>query len=431
MFSDFKVKWSKDPILFETENSVGIKLFRIVKDEEDINREGERNRTDHIIPVEFNPKYIILPKLNEKLYKKYIRINDMKLSKELSSYLKLKKIDSEFISFTSLFDENQYRATIVNNFEFDNYLEHLNVAVKVRTKMNKIIRDRFTASDSTIKPDTSAILSNIGYLIKDKEGDYLSLSKGDRTFVKKFIFNQLSNGTYKLKVTESLQMFKEDIKHIIKIGEGLLKLSNDKRKIKSYSKKQLGAERSTLESAWQLYFDKYLRIFFMGYKSFYSQATFNPMPGYEKSTRPDFLAVDLYNNIDIIEIKHHRTRLFTKEKGRDSYYPSSDLNKSIFQLNKYLDLTSNLINTNQIKDELIKQLIDNEKIYRPRGVLIISSRDFITSVKTQDDVASRLEKEIKKLKTTYKNIEVILFDELIESLRKYLEDIELTIENNS
>ena len=166
----------------------------------------------------------------------------------------------------------------------------------------------------------------------------------------------------------------------------------------------------------------------MHYKEFYSQFVFKEMKGYEKESRPDFLAVDLYNNIDIIEIKTHRTILFRKEQGRDSYYPSHELNKSIFQLNKYMDLRSANIDTSKIDNKYTKSLIENEKIYRPRGILIISSQDHITSEKIDEKILVRLEKELKKLKTTYNNIDIVLFDELLKNLENYVSYLEVSLE---
>jgi len=242
--------------------------------------------------------------------------------------------------------------------------------------------------------------------------------------------DQIRDGVYKITMKETLPLYKESIKEIIKIGKKLLKLIENKATIKAFSRNILGVERKSLESCWQLYFDKYLRLMLMHYKEFYPQSVFKEMEGYEKESRPDFLAVDLYNNIDIIEIKTHRTILFRKEKGRDSYYPSHDLNKSIFQLNKYLDLKSANIDTSKIENEHTKSLIDNDKIYRPRGVLVISSQDHITSEKTDDELSFRLEKEIKKLKMTYNNIDVVLFDELIRNLENYVTYLEVSLENN-
>jgi hypothetical protein len=239
--------------------------------------------------------------------------------------------------------------------------------------------------------------------------------------------DQIREGAYRLTISETLPLYKESIREIIKMGKELLTLSGNKTKLKSFSKNVLGEERKSLESCWQLYFDKYLRVLLMNYKEFYSQTVFKQMEGYDKETRPDFLAVDIYNNVDIIEIKTHRTILFRKETGRDSYYPSHDLNKSIFQLNKYMDLRMENINTSTIKDDYTKSLIENDKIYRPRGILIISSKDHITSEAADDELTARLEKEIKKLKTTYSNIDIILFDELIKNLENYVSYLEVSL----
>ncbi len=165
----------------------------------------------------------------------------------------------------------------------------------------------------------------------------------------------------------------------------------------------------------------------MSYKYFAPQASFKKLEGYMQETRPDFLAIDLYNNIDIIEIKHHQTPLFVYEGGRDSIYPSSDLTKSIYQLTKYLDLKSEYINISSIKDTYIKDLFNSDKLYRPKGVLIVSSRNYILR-DMEEQSMNRIEREIKKLKTTYNNVDILLFDELLESLEKYVEKMEITFD---
>ena len=232
--------------------------------------------------------------------------------------------------------------------------------------------------------------------------------------------DQIKDGAYRITIKETLPLYRESIQEIIDLGKGLLKLTENKIQVKSYSRKRLGEERKTLESCWQLYFERYLQVMLMGYKDFYPQTVFKPMEGYDKEARPDFLAVDIYNNVDIIEIKHHRTTIFRKEDGRDSYYPSHNLTKAIFQLNKYLDLRSENIDYTKITNEQTRSIIQNSNFYRPRGLLIISSIDHITADRTDDEVSARLEKEIRKLKTAYSNIDVMLFDELIRNLENYV-----------
>jgi len=424
----FKEDWGKDPILEERESYIVLKFYEKKRLDYSINKEeGIETNQKELIEREYNPKIIIFSREQEKDLSKFMNLGVLKIDNQFKNYLRYKKIESSIVSITEKFNQVDFRAQIIDIKDYDNYLKHKDLALKIKQKLDIIIKDKFSILKKDEDIDTSAVLSNMGYIIKGFEGKYFRLSKGDKTFFKTFLESQIKDGGYQLKITESLPMFKEDIKDIIEIGKKLLKLQSNKIQIKKFSKTYFDSEKSTLEGCWQTYFDKYLKLFFMGYKFFYSQKVFYKDIFYKKDTRPDFLAVDFYNNIDIIEIKHHNTPLFSKEKNRDSYYPSADLNKSIFQLNKYLDLKSNLINLKNISDPYFKSLIQADKIYRPRGILIISSLNCLANDRVEEDVQARLEKEIKKIKTTYKNIDIILFDELITSLENYLEAVEFQI----
>jgi len=424
----FKLNWHKDPIVLIDDDFIVLKLYKTQRDN-DIFSEGKRNIIDEMVERDDFFKIIILNNDTLSDITKYISIDNFTLKKELREFSELQQIQKDNISLISNIPPNvdAMSTEILNISKYKNYLDHLNKVKLIKTKTSKIVKDKFNLDNDNV--NTSAIFSNVGYIVKGFEGKYLSLSKGDRTFIKSFMDEQIKEGFYKITIKDTLPLYKESIKEIIGIGKELLKLTGNKTKLKSISRKLLGEERKSLESCWQLYFDKYLRMMLMNYKEFYSQAVFKKMPGYDKETRPDFLAVDIYNNIDVIEIKTHKAILFTKEKNRDSYYPSAELNKSIFQLNKYMDLKAENIKTSKIDNEYTKSLIENDKIYRPRGVLIISSRDHITAERTGEEISARLEKEIKKLKTTYNNIDIILFDELIKNLENYVDFLEVSLES--
>ncbi len=424
----FKKNRNEDPIILQDDNHIVIKLYNVHR-KGDIFRDGERNITDEVKQRDDYFISIILDKDTLDIAGKYVSFGSFTITKELRDFAELQDIQKKYLSLIRNIPAryNTNDVTVIDIQKFDNYLSHLEKVKMIKAKTSKIVRDKFNLKKSD-QVDTSAIFANVGYVVKGFEGKYIALSKGDRTFIKNFMDEQIKEGAYQLTMRETLPLYKESIKEIIKVGTELLELTGNKTKLKSFSKKVFGEERKSLESCWQLYFDRYLRILLMNYKEFYSQVVFKKMEGYEQETRPDFLAVDIYNNIDIIEIKTHRTILFRKEKGRDSYYPSSDLNKSIFQLNKYMDLKSESIDTTNIENEYTKSLIENDKIYRPRGILIISSRDHITSESTGDTLTARLEKEIKKLKTTYNNIDVVLFDELLQNLRNYVSYLEVSLD---
>lgn len=423
----FKTNWGEDPVVSQDDNTIVVKLYN-VRRLGSVYQSGERNTRDQITQ---RSDFFTLAILNRSLLAdsdKYISFENFTIKKELKEFSELQDVQNKYLSFTDSVPSGYAitDVTFINTQKFNNYLDHLSKVKAIRVKTSKIVRDKFNVTDSS-DIDTSAIFANVGYVVKGFEGKYISLSKGDRTFIKNFMDDQIKAGAYQLTISETLPLYKESIREIIKIARELLTLTGNKTKIKSVSKKVLGEERKSLESCWQLYFDKYLRVLLMNYKEFYSQTVFKQMVGYDQETRPDFLAVDIYNNVDIIEIKTHRTILFRKETGRDSYYPSSELNKSIFQLNKYMDLRADNVDVTKIKDEYTKSLIENDKIYRPRGILIISSRDHITADATDDELTARLEKEIKKLKTTYSNIDIVLFDELVQNLENYVSYLEVSL----
>ncbi len=427
IISLFKKNRNEDPLVLQDENFIVLKLYNVHR-KESVFQDGERNIRDEVKQRDDYFVSVILDDASLNIVDKYISFENFTIKKELKEFAELQVIQKKHLSLISTIP-SEYSVNdvvVIDTQKFDNYLDHLEKVKMIKTKTSKIVRDKFNLKKGD-QVDTSAIFANVGYVVKGFEGKYIALSKGDRTFIKNFMDEQIKDGAYQLTIKETLPLYKESIREIIKVGTELLELTGNKTKLKSFSKKVFGEERKSLESCWQLYFDRYLRMLLMNYKEFYSQIVFKKMDGYEKETRPDFLAVDIYNNIDIIEIKTHRTILFRKEKGRDSYYPSHDLNKSIFQLNKYMDLRLGNIDTTNIENEYTKALIENDKIYRPRGILIISSRDHITSENADDELTARLEKEIKKLKTTYNNIDIILFDELLQNLRNYVAYLEVSL----
>jgi hypothetical protein len=423
----FKKNRREDPVVFSDKDIIILKLYNVHR-VDSVFQDGERNTTDKVLQRSDYFEEVILSKKSLDMLDKYFSFENFTIKKELREFAELQDIQKKYISFISDIPSryNIREVIVINTQKFDNYLDHLDKIKKIKTKTSKIVRDKFNVTD-TNEVTTSAIFANVGYVVKGFEGKYISLSRGDRTFIKNFMDEQIRAGAYQLTIKETLPLYKESIREIIKIGKDLLKQTGNKTALKTFSRNVLGEERKSLESCWQLYFDRYLRVFLMNYKEFYSQVVFKEMQGYEKESRPDFLAVDIYNNIDIIEIKTHRTILFRKEQNRDSYYPSHDLNKSIFQLNKYMDLKSNNIDTTKIKNEYTKSLIENDKIYRPRGILIVSSKDHIISEQADDDLTARLEKEIKKLKTTYNNIDIVLFDELIQNLENYVKYLDISL----
>src|SRR5690554_5914501 len=422
----FKDNYKIDPIKYKSDHITIIKMYET--DQSNMSYETRTQQSKKVIKErKLNPKYLVVPNDNQGQFKitNFIKTSNLYIDNHLKTFLKLQNNNSEYIVLTKEHKPADIEDTVFNIAYYDNYLQHKKYRGHVNTKLGKIISHKFSKNKKG-NTTTNAILANIGYIIKNDEDSYLELSKNDYGFIRNFVYKLIREGNYKLKVTESLPLYKEDVKKIIEIGKGLLNLTNNKTMIKKSTKDHLEQTRNTIEGAWQLYFEKYLKLFFLKYKSFHTNIVFKKMAGFSKDSIPDFLAVDLYDNVDIIEIKTHNTPLIRKDKNRDAIYPSSDLNKAVFQLSKYLDLSSNLIKVDKISDSYTRSLITQKNIYKPRGVLIISSKKHIGANAIKDEETLRIQKEIKRLKTFYSNVEIILFDELIESLELYLTQIELS-----
>src|SRR5690554_3156680 len=286
----FKEETNKEPIYFKNDKIICVNLYQYIKQNESFDKEdATRLRQDSFELKKYNPIRIIFSKDEEKDIEKYINLKNFSINKKFEKYLKLRGYDSEIISITEKYNQTKIIATIIKSNDYFNYLKHLDMKNRINSKIVSIIRDRFGENKSE-RPSTKAILSNLGYLIKDNEGRYLELSNDDKTFFNSFLKNQIDTGIFNLKLYETLPMYKEGIQEIVDISKKLMNISVIKGSaVETFSKKYLGKSRKTLEGCWQLFFDKYLRVFLMGYKYFYGQVVFRKSEEYCNENRPDFL----------------------------------------------------------------------------------------------------------------------------------------------
>jgi hypothetical protein len=122
---------------------------------------------------------------------------------------------------------------------------------------------------------------------------------------------------------------------------------------------------------------------------------------------PDFVLVDVYNFVDVFEIKKHNTPLLSLDSDHDNYYWKPEVVKAISQIENYID---DIIHNS---DEYVRTVKRKKKIdirvIRPRGYIIAgTSKQFLNEKESAD---------FRKLGTSLKNINFILYDELLENLK--------------
>ena len=236
------------------------------------------------------------------------------------------------------------------------------------------------------------------------------ITEGDEKILKKMFLSSLNKNMAKNFSTDELrqiEIFYNEVldknqvktefinKNIIKIREVSIN-----RVINEF---QLNLQKSTTETIWQRFFEKNIFIFDSRYIDFIPK--FNLKSG--RTSEPDFIVYDIYGFADIYEIKKADKKVLRFDKDHDNYYWSDEVAKSIAQLEKYIFQASE--NRFSIEASLKEKKGQDIKIIRPRGVLVIGSRNEFTN--------PQMESDFSILRSSHKNIEIILYDELLSSLK--------------
>lgn len=122
---------------------------------------------------------------------------------------------------------------------------------------------------------------------------------------------------------------------------------------------------------------------------------------------PDFVCVDVYGFVDVFEIKRHDIQLLAFDESHENYYWKSEIVQAISQIENYIDEV--IRNTDNYVRAVKRKKHVNIRVVRPRGYIVAG-----TSKQFQEEKESE---DFRKLGTALKNINFILYDELLERLK--------------
>ena len=162
------------------------------------------------------------------------------------------------------------------------------------------------------------------------------------------------------------------------------------------------------EQKWQKFFRTYIQVFNPTYATIFEKKNISLSGDF-----PDFVPIDIYGYLDIYEIKKPNTKLLILDRSRKNYYWSSEVAKAISQVENYIDNATRLAPS--IKESIKKFEGVEVKIVKPRGFIIVGTRNQLKGEKMEDD--------FKILSNSMKNIEVILFDDILNNLKSLFERI--------
>jgi hypothetical protein len=173
-------------------------------------------------------------------------------------------------------------------------------------------------------------------------------------------------------------------------------------------------ETKTLERRWQSFFKENILYFNFGYVQKFEKER---IKGDKAINIPDFILLNTYGYLDVFEIKTHLTQLLAYDSGRSNFYWTSAACKAISQAENYID---SIIKE---EDTIIKNIRDEYDIHhvdavRPIVYIIASSKDKIAGENTKKrytgKVIKKLKNDFRRLSNSLKNVNFILYDELLD-----------------
>lgn len=166
-------------------------------------------------------------------------------------------------------------------------------------------------------------------------------------------------------------------------------------------------KQNQTEHTWQTFLREYILLFNTNYTNFIEKANISLSGKY-----PDFMLIDVYNYLDIYEIKRPNTSLLKEDKDRNNYYWDTEIAKAISQVENYIDTINK--NSLSFRDEIKRNKKLDIRVVKPRGIIIAG-----TGKQFKGDVI--IEDNFRLLNQSLKNVEIILYDELFNNLKSFLE----------
>lgn len=306
-----------------------------------------------------------------------------------------------------------------------------NLAIK--KYLNKKIQDVTTVD----RGDFAFLIDRFNLGTKKTESDFKKyLNDTDITKIEEFTDAIIRKEIFSKEYLRRLDDYfiKERLSDILYIGKEILALKSEdiktniaKKVIKLFDKNK---DIKQMESIWQEFFKNYLLYLIFTYKKIIPKVELEVES--IKKKFPDFVGINHYNGVDIIEIKTHLKNILVWDESHENFAFSSEMSKAIVQTLNYIDAVSRKrFKKESEQKDILENLTEEENLYHPRGIIIISSKNNITKSqgKLTASQKNKLERDFTKLRNSIQNIEIITFDEVLSIAEKYVENIRTNYEN--
>lgn len=326
--------------------------------------------------------------LNKKIESK--SISSLKISKDdVSSIRKVR--NREAYHLVLKYDDFK---TIRENFLVVNNISQQNKNDIIDGFFYNLFPDKFEENTSTAKQQYSQVIKNINPNIIEY------FSPEDLETFESFI-SELLKKKYKSDTHKFLQLTRTKIRvDNLAIGRILDEF-------------QKNLDNDISESLWGKYLKKNLFLLDSKYVKIISEL--NLVLGGTRNV--DFGMIDTKGYLDIFEIKKPSTPLLSNNTDRGNFYWHQSAVKAIVQAEKYLFNAER--KASSLAEDIRREQKVSVKVVKPRAILLIGLSNQLDTDEKRDD--------FKVLRQSLKNVDILLYDELLEGLEnqknKYYDQI--------
>lgn len=338
-------------------------------------------------------------------------VKELKAKIDNNVKLLFKKGNGEMI-----YDEKINTVIVYTDYFKENVVKPNEKTKKLRKTIEKIAKkEEVTSNEYT---------NLISTLVDATEG--VDLLVNDRKKLAKLVPQLIKKGDIKISLKDMTDINKDRLKEIVQIGRDLLQK-------KIGVEKKLGIERKFIgkEYAWQKYFELYGSYLLFGSIEQKPEERLILESEIRKTeSRVDFLTINRYGFLDIVELKKSDEYLFKLDESHDNIVPTSKLSTAISQVNNYLMLLPYARENGQ----LIKGAES------ATGMLVIGNEKTLMSKEninkyiektgiTEEFIYKKIRKALRDLNYSYAHIQIVLYDEILNNLESFINQMEIKIDD--
>lgn len=293
----------------------------------------------------------------------------------------------------------------VNKEDLNKLIQDLNIQKKANSSEIKAIMHNFWSSKvPKLGLSSEALNSNKSLILRNLNDKLLKQLTGDE--IDKF-------GEFYFEALEKHKSARIRKKRIRLLAEQAKILSLNEL-ISRYEKL---LREDPLENEWQKFFDDFVTLFDSRYQNNIDLKNIS----LGSTKYPDLILLDVYGFIDLYELKRCKTSLLRYDKSHKNYYWSDEMAATIAQASFYLhELKNNAPNFSQkIEEEKGMQV----KVINPKAFIVAGTSNQLDCIKKQ--------KQFKVLRESLKDVNFILYDELLVHLQNLLSKLKETTKVNS